>query len=124
MTYTRLNPADSGWQTLTLSSGVETYATGEDPKYRKVGDIVYIRGQVKPKAEVSANGTVDIGTLPSGYRPALEYMQICQGSGMNVWNLRVFSGGIVRAERYRAGNTATAMSTTTWLPFSISFMVN
>ena len=124
MTYTRLNPADSGWQTLSLASGVDVYSTGMDPKYRKVDDTVYITGQVKPKAEVAANGTLDIGTLPSGYRPAIEQMKICQGSGTAIWNLRVFEGGIVRAERYRSGNTATAMSTTTWLPFSISFMVN
>lgn len=56
---------DSGWINLPLLNGVVIWSDSQVPQYRKIGDIVAIRGAVK---NVLADGTV-IGKLPSGYRP-------------------------------------------------------
>lgn len=59
--------SDSGWVNLTLNSGwsMDNYAA-EVPQYRKIGNIVYLRGLVNATALA---GNV-IATLPVGYRPA------------------------------------------------------
>ena len=58
---------DSGWINLTLNSGwtMNDYAS-EIPQYRKIGNIVYLRGLVNA---TTAAGNI-IATLPAGYRPA------------------------------------------------------
>ena len=114
---------DSGWIDMTLASNAQIYGSGSVAKYRKIGNVVYLTGQVKPKTEVAAGGTLDITTLPAAYRPATEHMTICQGSSQAVWALRVMTDGTVRAERYRNGATTAAMTTSVWLPFSISYPV-
>lgn len=55
---------DTGWQTLTLSSGVTS--AGTEPKYQHLGHIVKIRGNVKG---IATRGKV-IATLPEAARPS------------------------------------------------------
>ena len=55
------------WSTATLVNSWANFGSGnQDAQYRKIGDIVYVRGMVK-------NGTTTAGTtiynLPVGYRP-------------------------------------------------------
>ena len=57
---------DSGWKTLPLASGISAYSNAQLPEYRKVGDIVFIRGAVKG---VVRDKTI-VATLPAGYRPS------------------------------------------------------
>lgn len=56
----------STWLALTLLNGWLNFPGGQAIQYRKIGDIVYVRGQVKP-------GTIGAGTalftLPVGFRP-------------------------------------------------------
>lgn len=54
----------TAWTTPTYQNGWVEYAAGRGAQYRKIGDIVYIRGIIK-------NGTAGLTafTLPSGFRP-------------------------------------------------------
>lgn len=58
---------DTGWINLSLNSGwtMNDY-TSEFPQYRKIGNIVYLRGLLNA---TSAAGNI-IATLPQGFRPA------------------------------------------------------
>lgn len=56
---------DTGWQNLTLASGISVFNANRPVQYRRINNTVYVRGGIKG---VKANGTV-IATLPSGYRP-------------------------------------------------------
>ena len=58
---------DTGWINLTLNSGwsMNDY-NSEFPQYRKIGNIVYLRGLINA---TSAAGTI-ITTLPNGFRPS------------------------------------------------------
>jgi hypothetical protein len=58
---------DSGWINLTLNTGwsMDDYAS-EVPQYRKIGNIVYLRGLVNA---TTAAGNI-LATLPQGFRPS------------------------------------------------------
>ena len=120
--YTRLNPADSGWQELPLGSNTSEYATDTKPVYRKCGNMVQVMGVVKPKTEVASGSTLEIGTLPVGFRPALQVTKICQGSDLNIWMLSISTNGGIYMERYRTGSSRAAVGTSGWLPFSETFL--
>lgn len=54
------------WLPLAFAAGWTDYAAGYQPgQYRKIGDIVYLRGLVTQVA----GSTTSIATLPVGYRP-------------------------------------------------------
>lgn len=75
---------DSGWKNATLTSNFNAYSniSSNTPQYRKVGNIVEIRGVVSPKSNLTGSTTgVTIFTLPTGYRPSNAIFEICQGSG-------------------------------------------
>ena len=114
---------DVAWTALTLDSAAAAYNSDSTPRYRRWGQAVEVEGAVKPTAEVTAGGTLTIGTLPTGCRPPRELDTLCQGSGGNVWMLRITTAGVVTAERYRSGATNVAMPTTAWLTFNATFMV-
>lgn len=71
--------ADSGWKTLPLASGITPNSDSVIPQYRKIGEVVYIRGGVKG----IVNDNTLVGTLPAGYRPTrvVHFLQNKTASG-------------------------------------------
>lgn len=56
----------STWTGFSFGSGWTNYGGGyQDAQYKKVGDLVFLRGHVKRTSGVSTT----MATLPSGYRP-------------------------------------------------------
>lgn len=56
----------STWTGFSFGSGWTNYGGGyQDAQYKKVGDLVFLRGHVKRTSGVSTT----MSTLPSGYRP-------------------------------------------------------
>lgn len=116
---------DTGWQTLTLTSDFHTYEDSSPniPMYRKVGKVVEIVGAIAPTSEIPSDTNKIIATLPEGYRPSKNRYFICQGSGRNIWTLYVYPNGSIVFARY--GSSAyVAASTSVWLPFNVTFLVN
>lgn len=117
---------DSGRYTaptaLPLNSACVAYSSGQTPKYSKDGHVVNVCGSVSPASEVAAGGTVSIGTLPAGFRPAGDLNVLCQGSSNAVWLLTINTSGGMSASRYRNGTTDAAITTSTWLPFNVTFI--
>lgn len=117
----------TSWKYPTLSSkfiryGYDTTA----PRYKRIGNAVYLQGQVKPTAKMALNSTeIPLFTLPVGYRPANDIITLHQGSGTSYWMTRVSSAGVVSVGRARdVGNSSGGYSTiptTYWMPFSIVF---
>ena len=68
--YRNISIIDTGWQDITLQNGV-TARSGDayKPQYRKIGNVVYIKGQVNIP---SHNSTITMCELPSGYKPSYE----------------------------------------------------
>ena len=122
-----VHSGDIPWTNLTLSSGATAHASERTPKIRKWGPVVTITGAAKPTAEVAADGTLTIGTVPDGCIPKTDVVSLQQGSGKAVWMLRIeYATGVVTASRYRNGDTPAAMTATgngTWLPLNVTYMV-
>lgn len=114
---------DSGWKTVSFEGSFAHYNDTQILKYRRVGKQVFIRGAMKPTAELAKDGSHKAFTLPAGYRPAQLQDFLCQGSTANKWLCEITSAGVVSVSRY--GNTEfVAIPTTAWLPVSISFLID
>lgn len=115
---------DVSSKALSLASTAVAYSDAQAPHYSRWGNVVQVYGAVKPKSDVAAGGTLTIGTLPSGCRPSQQVSVLCQGSGNSVWLLQIADTGVLTASRYRNGASASAaITTTTWLPFSVTFII-
>ena len=108
---------------LPLNSDVKAYSAGSPPQIHKAGKVVHVVGAVKPSSQIAAGGSFTIATLPTGYRPITEIQAICQGSSYAVWLCNINPNGTMAGQRYRTGNTSEAITTSNWLPFSITFVV-
>lgn len=120
------NPiSDSGWISVAESSlGPEfKFYEGGGVRYRKINNIVEICGVVQPKVVIEGSALqYTIFTLPSGYRPTtIDRRALMQGSGENKWLLVVTTSGDVTFSRYTNDGYINT-STTTWLPFSFTFI--
>lgn len=64
---TPLVVAATAWANATLANGWTNYGGGAQVlQYRKIGDIVYLRGSLKSPG---GGAPVTITTLPAGFRP-------------------------------------------------------
>ncbi len=117
--------SDSGWQSLTFSSGYANYNTTEPLQIRKIGKFVEIRGIIKPTAQKTASTTaVQFATVPSGYRPSYQFRSaIQQGSGINRWHLTVETDGKLCWSRY--GKTSSDnVPSGAWMCVHITYMLD
>lgn len=116
-----------GWITATLGSEFAMYGTdanANQPKYRKDGRLVEVRGAVTPVNDIATGDDMHtILTLPVGYRPSSPIYLICQGSGSRIWLLRVTTNGNVDFSRYRDGDVREVAASGAWLPFQCTFLV-
>jgi hypothetical protein len=92
---------DSGWITLTLTAG--GWTTLYPVKYRKIGPVVYLDGEIYG----GTTGATIIATLPSGFRPPqrISFFLLDAGSGSTDGRLQVTNTG---ALQIFGGNGGTA----------------
>lgn len=117
---------DVTWRDFPLANTAKHYSSDKHLRYRKWGKMVNLVGAVSPKTAIPAgqDNYLVIGTLPAGCRPAAELVELHQGSGTTVWMLRIMTGGVVRAERYRSFTSGyIVMPTDAWLTFNTTFIV-
>lgn len=111
--------ADTGWKTLTLASGVTAYSNAQTPKYRKIGNVVYLYGAVKGITTLSKV----IGTLPDGYRPvkSMSYTQntSMQDSHPHFIRIQIQVNGDIDIQA-----STNDISVTTWFPIDTQFLVD
>ena len=80
---------DSGWTAITSFSN--SYSGGNSPAYRKINDVVYLRGRV-------SGGTAGATafTLPEGYRPSIDVVVPAQKFGTSeLTYVTVYTTGVV-----------------------------
>ncbi|WP_252246976.1 pyocin knob domain-containing protein [Clostridium sp. ZBS4] len=117
---------DTGWITLPLIPPLVGYGDSVIPKYRKINNIVEVRGAIKGLKTVSASTGLDFSTLPVGFRPKHTIGVVCQGSALARWYLNISSSGALNIDRYSVdGSTLkTEFNGSEWLPFQIMFSVD
>lgn len=118
--------ADTGWIDLEFSKSFENYGTGanNNPKYRKIGNIVMLQGVATPVNKTPTDSSqVELFTIPEEARPSKVFYQLCQGTAKNNWLLTVNTNGSVAFSRY--GTTdLTSANPGNWLPFNITYFVD
>ena len=118
--WRRVDLTDTGWINLPLADGIVAHSSNVTPQYRRIGDIVYIRGAVKG---VLATGT--IATLPAGFRPAqtVPFVQNTSITNSHAAFARmiVSNTGEVKIESASEGVT---YNETRWWPINCSFSLN
>ncbi|NFE74380.1 hypothetical protein FDC27_08830 [Clostridium botulinum] len=117
---------DTGWITLPLIPPLVGYGDSVIPKYRKINNIVEVRGAIKGLKTINPNTGLDFSTLPAGFRPKHTMGVVCQGSRLAQWYLTVSSSGVLNIDRYSEdGSTLkTEFNGLEWLPFQIMFSVD
>ena len=117
---------DTGWINLKFSSNFENYSgtASNNPKYRKIGNIVMLQGIATPVAKTPANSSeLELLTIPEEIRPSKEFYQLCQGTGVNKWLLTIPKNGVVTFSRYGITDLTSA-NPGNWLPFNITYFVD
>ena len=101
-TFSEHDTWDSGWLTPTFSSNYD--GGGSTVEYRKVGDIVYLRGQATRDSGTPQNSEL-MFTLPEGYRPTNTggIPQIAAGSSSNSGKVHIQESGEVTVANAPAG---------------------
>lgn len=111
---------DTGWQNLTLTSGIVSYADTQVPQYRKVGSTVFIRGAVK---NVLALGI--LATLPAGYRPTTTITFI-QSTSLRTGGFPMFARYTINAAgeiKLEAISDGASFGDSKWFPISTCFEI-
>lgn len=120
-----LKGEDSGWKNASLTKSFVKYSTSSVVRYRRYGKIVFVQGEIKPTSTIAGSSTsILIFTLSAGYRPPTSLQYVCQGSGSNQWLCTVESNGDVKFARYNNGSGFVSASTSAWLPFNFTFLID
>lgn len=90
---TELN--DSGWLDLPLSTGITAYSDAQKPRYRKIGNEVFLSGVYRGVT----GENVTIATLPSGYRPSKKIIVACASVGQIFTKLTIETNGEIILNR-------------------------
>lgn len=121
---------DTGWQEVALNTdNFKAYdgIASNSPVYRKIGDVVQIKGIVSPvnsDNSLGATTVTQIGSIPMEYAPStLTVYAVCHGSNNAIWLLNVTPSGMIGAARYAIGETSSTPITSAWMPFSITYLI-
>lgn len=90
---TELN--DSGWLDLPLATGITAYSDAQKPRYRKIGNEVFLSGVYRGVT----GENVTIATLPSGYRPSKKIIVACASVGQIFTKLTIETNGEIILNR-------------------------
>lgn len=121
---------DSGWKYPSLMSDFAVFndTANSKVKYRRVGEMVEIRGAVKP-TRGDMGGDYDsaytIFELEEGFRPSSQVSLRMEATEANTWLLSITSAGLVRFARHGGGGMGVWPAPVgTWLPFQATFFVD
>lgn len=81
--------SDTGWTKVTLGNGLSV--NGLEPSVRRIGKQVFLRGKVKVGTKWSEHDS--FLTIPSGYRPNVQWTFIQHAYGTFRYLLAVNSNG-------------------------------
>lgn len=112
------NDLDTGWKTATLNSGFTQsgLASAGDLMYRRIGNIVYIKGSVKGFTATSQACT----QLPTGYRPSTRIDFYGSESADYIGKFMVTSTGNITY----LGGTRGSVASSQWFNMCTSFITD
>lgn len=91
---------DTGWKSLNYASAYNSNSSGE---YRKIGNVVYLRGLIVRNSGNMSNGQT-MGSVPTEARPAVNLPLLCVGTGNTTTKLGWASSGVISVSTAGGGN--------------------
>lgn len=117
---------DNEWAVLEIDEAFSLFNAEEtnQPMFKVTGNVVEVKGCVSPVEELAAitEKVVFARGLPSEARPSSMRSFICQGSGMDLWQLTIETDGSLTIARYGVAE-AVAVPTSACLLFNGTYMV-
>ena len=109
---------DTGWITAELFEGFSSgLASAGTFMYRRIGNIVYLKGSAKGFGEAPNNACAQ---LPEGFRPATRIDFYASESGNYIAKFQVASSGYVSY----LGGTRGSVSSTQWFNMCTSYITD
>ena len=97
----KIKAQDNGWNDANLLSPFTPLSPLAKLRYRKIGNIVYLRGTISTLETIASGQITQICTLPEGFRPiGTSVMGVMESSGMNRWCISVDTNGAVTEQKY------------------------
>lgn len=93
-TWVALATPPTAWTSPALSNGWTNFAGYMPSAYRKIGDVVYLRGTLGKSTTPTPGET--ILTLPAGYRPPYASFYTAQGGDQVAYRLDLATDGTLR----------------------------
>lgn len=120
---------DSGWIMAKLENGFRPSLNDlqRTPKYRKIGKMVEIIGEITPPINNTLGSTKGMGlfTLPEEFRPKYSVCFLCQADGISSFRFTIHKSGFVEVDRYRNENGYyTPSHVNGWLPIHGMYFVD
>ncbi len=114
---------DSGWQNITLPSGITANTTlGGTPQCRKIGNHVFVRGGY---AGTKGSSGLKLGTLPSEWKPTAQLYWLCAGPGARVYRVFINTSAEIWLEWiYPFGSSTAWTGAFAWLDFEADFFID
>lgn len=106
---------DTGWQLVALRAGIVNYAADTAPRWRRVGNQIYVNGAIKGLAATPSS--MPIGDIPALGRPDRNLQWTSPSSGGSQSNWQMSSAGVLQLMNTTFASTGVG----TWFPFSVSF---
>ena len=117
-----LNPEcldDSGWQNITLPSGISAATLGGTPQCRKIGNHVFLRGGY---SGTKGSSGLKLGTLPSGWNPTAQLYWLIAGTAARIYRVFINTSGEIWLEwGQNIGSTSAWTGTFSWIDFKGDF---
>lgn len=106
---------DTGWKTVSFSSGYSNYS-GYNTRYRRIGKVVHLQGAfTNSNALTSSNTDVQWGSISdTSCRPPNQQLFLQQGSGANKYVLGIGTDGKLTWARYGTTAVNTSISSGSW----------
>ena len=114
--WKEVNLYDSGWIDLPLSGNVTAFNDEQKPRYRRMGNEVFITGVVK---NISEFNTV-ISTLPANYRPSKKIIIAVPSTGTKFSRISILTNGVITYEQ----SNDNIIGTSNWHSIACSFNVD
>jgi len=106
---------DTGWQPVTLRSGIAAYASDTVPRWRRIGNQVYVNGAIKGLG--ASPSSTPVGDIPVLGRPDRNLQWTSPSSGGSQTNWQLSSSGVLQIMNTTFPTTGVG----TWFPFSCTF---
>lgn len=103
---------DSGWILLPLRTGFA--GQGETPRYRRIGDIIFVMGRIAPSGGGNfATGQYAVADLPAGFRTTIGLVMFpLMGSTGPAGRLWYDTAGVVNCHVTTANNSHLSLAGT------------